>query len=47
MNDERSNLNIMTASLKSIINCEILGFEESFQRTCFGHVHFKNHVNML
>jgi hypothetical protein len=40
VNDERSNLNIMIVSLKSIISCEILGLEESFQRNYFGHVHF-------
>lgn len=47
VNDERFNLNIMTTPLKSIINYEILGLEERFQRTCFGHVHSLNHVNML
>jgi hypothetical protein len=26
---------------KLVVNCEILSLEESFQRTCFGHVYFK------
>ncbi len=36
--DERSNLNVMTTTLKSIVKCEILGLDESFHGTCFGHV---------
>jgi hypothetical protein len=39
--DEGSNLNIMIAILKSIISCDVLGLEESFQGTCFGHVFLK------
>jgi hypothetical protein len=39
--DEGYNLNIMTTTLKSIINCDVLGLEESFQRTCFGHAFSK------
>jgi hypothetical protein len=31
------NLNAMTYALKSIVSCESLGLEESFQGTCFGH----------
>ncbi len=34
--DEGSNLNIMATTLKSIVSCDILGLEESFQGTCFG-----------
>jgi hypothetical protein len=36
--DEGSNLTTMTTALKSIVRCEILGLDESFQSTCFGHV---------
>jgi hypothetical protein len=32
--DERSNLNV---ALKLIVKCEVLGLDESFQGTCFGH----------
>jgi hypothetical protein len=39
--DEGSNLNIMSITLKSIISCDILGLEESFQCTCFGHAFSK------
>jgi hypothetical protein len=31
----------MIGALKSIINCESFGLEESFQGTCFGHVFSK------
>jgi len=43
--DEGSILNAMIGALKSIVNCESLGLEESFQGTCFGHA-FSKHVNM-
>jgi len=36
----------MIIVLKSIIKCEVLGLNESFQGICFGHV-FLRHVNML
>jgi hypothetical protein len=36
--DEGSNLTTMTIAFKSIVRCEILGLDESFQNTCFGHV---------
>ncbi len=36
-----SNLNAMTNALKSVICCEILGLEESFQSYCFGHTFSK------
>jgi hypothetical protein len=39
--DEGSNLNIMTIALKSIINCDVLSLEESFQGICFGHAFSK------
>ncbi len=39
--DEGSNLNIMTIALKSIINCDVLSLEKSFQITCFGHAFSK------
>jgi len=35
--DERSNLIVMTIVLKSIVKCEILGLDESFQSTWFGY----------
>ncbi len=44
--DEGSNLTTMPTTLKSIVTCEILGLDESFQNTCFGH-DFPRHVNML
>jgi hypothetical protein len=39
--DEVSNLNTLTNALKSVVKCETLGLEESFQGTCFGHVFSK------
>jgi hypothetical protein len=39
--DEGVNLDAMTMALKTIFNCDILGLEESFNGTCFGHA-FKN-----
>ncbi len=41
MNDERENLTTMIIVLKSIIKCEILGLDESFQGSCLGHVFSK------
>ncbi len=35
--DKGSNLNTMTTILKSIIGCDMLGLEESFQGIYFGH----------
>jgi hypothetical protein len=39
--DDGSNLNAMTFVLKSIISCETLGLQESFNGICFGHVFSK------
>ncbi len=39
--DEGSNLNTMTTTLKSIVSCDMLGLEESFQDIYFGHAFFK------
>jgi hypothetical protein len=39
--DEGSNLDDMTTTLKSIVSCDMLGLEESFQGTCFGHAFSK------
>ncbi len=39
--DEGSNLNILSTTLKSIVSCDILGLDESFQGTCFGHAFSK------
>jgi hypothetical protein len=41
--DEGKNLNYMTIDLKSIVNCEILSLEESFNGTCFGHAFSKTY----
>jgi hypothetical protein len=41
MKDEGANLNMMTLTLKFVMNCELVGLEESFQGTCFGHAFFK------
>jgi hypothetical protein len=38
--DEGFNLNIMTVS-QSIISCDMVGLEESFQGICFDHAFFK------
>jgi hypothetical protein len=39
--DEGFYFNIMTIALKSIVSCDMLGLEESFQGTCFGHAFSK------
>jgi hypothetical protein len=39
--DEGFNLNTMIVALKSIVSCDVLGLEESFQGTCFDHAFFK------
>jgi hypothetical protein len=36
------NLNNMTITLKSVVNYEALGLEESYQGTCFGHAYSKS-----
>ncbi len=41
--DEGTNLNSMTTNLKSVVNCEVLGLEESFNGSCFGHGFSKTH----
>ncbi len=38
--DESANLNVMTTTFKSMVNCEVFGMEKSFQGTCFGHAVF-------
>ncbi len=38
--DEGANLNVITIIVKSMMNCEVLGMEECFQNTCFGHAFF-------
>ncbi len=37
LKDEGAILNSMTITFKSIVNCEILGLEESFNGIYFGH----------
>jgi hypothetical protein len=44
--DERFDLNIMTPTLKSIINCDILGLIEIFKVVVLA-MHFLRLVNML
>jgi hypothetical protein len=39
--DEGSNLTTMMIAFKSIIKCKVLGLDESFQGTNFGHIFFK------
>jgi hypothetical protein len=39
--DEGSNLNTMTIASKSVVKCEVLGLDESFQGVCFGHTFSK------
>jgi hypothetical protein len=39
--DEGSNMNTMTTTLKSIVSCDMLGLEEKFQGTYFGHAFSK------
>jgi len=39
--DEGANLNAMRTILKFVVNCEVVGMEESFQGTCFGHAFSK------
>jgi hypothetical protein len=31
----------MTIAVKSIVNCDMMGLEESFKGNCFGHAFFK------
>ncbi len=39
--DKGSNLNRMITTLKIIMSCDILGLQENYQGTYFGHVFFK------
>ncbi len=39
--DEGSNLYTMTTTLKSMVSCDMLGLEESFQGICFEHAFYK------
>jgi hypothetical protein len=36
--NEGSNLITMITILISIVKCEVLGLDENFEGTCFGHV---------
>jgi diacylglycerol kinase family enzyme len=38
--DEGANLNAMTTTLNFVVDCEVLGLEDSFQGICFGHAFF-------
>jgi hypothetical protein len=35
--DEGSNMNVMTSTLKFVVNCETIGLQESFNGKYFGH----------
>jgi hypothetical protein len=39
--NEGTNLNAMISTLMSIMSYDIMGLEESFNRSCFGHVFSK------
>jgi hypothetical protein len=39
--DEGANLNAMIVILKSMVDCEVISMEESFQGGCFGHLFYK------
>jgi hypothetical protein len=39
--NEKSNLNIMTTALKSIVSCDVLGLIENSHDNYFGHAFFK------
>jgi len=41
--DEGANLNSTTTTFKFVVNCEVLGLEESFNGTCFGHAFSKTY----
>jgi len=41
LKDEGSNLNARTTILKSIMKCEVIGLDETFQGIYFGHEFFK------
>jgi len=43
--DEGSNINIMIATLKSIISCDVLGLEKKFMVFVLV-IHFLKHANM-
>ncbi len=42
MKGEGANLKVMTSTLKFVVNCKLLGLEEKFQGTSFGHAFFQN-----
>jgi hypothetical protein len=39
--DEGSNLTTTIIALKSIVKCEVLSLDESFQGTCLSHAFLK------
>jgi len=41
--DEGSNLNVMIITLDNFVSCEVMGLEESFQGTYFGHAYCKDY----
>jgi hypothetical protein len=41
LKNEGSNLNVMTIALKFVVKCGILGLDEFFYGSCFGHVFSK------
>jgi ribosomal protein L6P/L9E len=44
--DEGANLNSMTTTFKSIVNCVVLGLEESYNPTLVLVMHFPKLINM-
>ncbi len=47
LKDEGAILNSMTITFKSIVNCEILGLEESFNGIYFGHAFSKTYQYVI
>jgi hypothetical protein len=41
VNGEGANLKAMTSTIKFVMNYKLLGLEEKFQGTCFGHAFSK------
>jgi hypothetical protein len=39
--DKGSNLSNMTTTFKTIMKCEVLSLDESFQGTCFDHFFYR------
>ncbi len=44
---ESVNFNSMTTTLKFVVDCEVLGLEESFNGICFGHAFCKTYQYVI